>query len=71
MLQALLGLALRHGLTLLGGYLMSKGGLDPTATASIVGAVSTVAGLGLSALNKLKAVQKLNEAASSFKGFNE
>lgn len=71
MIQALLGLALRHGLTLLGGYLLNKGGLDPTAVNSIVGAVSTVAGLGLSALSKVKAVAKLNASVDSFSHLNK
>lgn len=71
MIQALLGLALRHGLTLLGGYLLNKGGLDPESIASITGGIATVAGLGLSALNKVKAVAKLNAAADSFSNLNK
>jgi hypothetical protein len=71
MVQMLLGMALRHSLTLLGGYLMSKGGLDPASAATITGAVSSLAGLGLSALNKVKVVEKINKAADSYKGFNQ
>lgn len=70
MIEALLGLLLRHGLTILGGILLNKGGLDPTAVASVCGAVSTVAGLGLSALNKIKVVAKIDAAADSYKSLN-
>lgn len=71
MVQMLLGLLLRHGLTILGGILLNKGGLDPAAVTSIVGAVSTVAGLGLSALNKVKVVQKIDAVTASFADLNK
>lgn len=71
MIQALLGLALRHGLTLLGGWLLSQGHLDPTAVNSIVGGVAAVAGLGLSALNKVKVVSKINASVGSFSALNK
>lgn len=70
MVQMLLGLALRHGLTLLGGYLLNKGHLDPTAVDSIVGGISTVAGLGLSLLKNVKVVAKLN-AVADYSGVNK
>jgi len=70
MIQLLLGALLRHGLTILGGYLINKGELDPTAAASITGGIAAAAGIGLSALNKVKAVAKANSALDSFKSLN-
>ncbi len=69
MIQALLGLLLRHGLTLLSGYLVARGIADSSVAAEIVGGISAAAGLGLSALNKVTAVRKLNNAADKVADF--
>ena len=70
MIQALLGMALRHGITLLAGLLINKGLVDASGAEAISGGLLAVAGVGLSALNKVKVVAKLNAAADSFKGLN-
>jgi len=62
MLQALLGLLLRHGLTVGAGYLISKGLVDQSGAEAISAGALVVAGVGLSALNKVKVVKKLNTA---------
>ncbi len=71
MLQALLGMVLRHGLTLLAGLLINKGLVDASGAEAITGGLMAAAGIGLSALNKVKVVAKINAAADSFKGLNE
>lgn len=72
MIVSLLGLLLRHGLTLLAGYLVNKGIADASAATAITGGVSAIAGIGLSYLNKVKVVQKIDDIAAK-KGiaFNE
>lgn len=60
MLQALLGMLLRHVLTLGAGYLVNKGLVDASGAEAISGGVLALAGIGLSALNKVKVVQKIN-----------
>jgi hypothetical protein len=70
MLQALLGLLLRHGLTLLAGYLVNRGIADASTTTQIVGGLTAAAGIGLSALNKVKVVQKINDAAAKVGDFS-
>jgi flagellar motor component MotA len=47
----ILGLV-RHGLTLLGGYLAAKGHLDPANVDVVVGAVLTIVGAGWSVQSK-------------------
>jgi len=71
MLTALLGLALRHGITLLAGLLLNKGLVDGSQAEAISGGLLAITGVGLSALNKVKAVAKLNAAADSFKNLNK
>ncbi len=71
MIQALLGLALRHGLTMLGAVLVSKAGLEAPSAEGIIGGLGMIAGVGLSALNKVKVVAKLNAAADSFQKLNK
>ncbi len=71
MIQALLGMAIRHGLTALGGYLVAHGVVEASVSTELMGALATIAGLGLSALNKVKVVAKLNAAADSFKSLNK
>jgi flagellar motor component MotA len=44
----------RHLLTIFGGYLVSSGKLDPSSADTIVGAVTALAGVGLSIKHKLK-----------------
>ena len=70
MLTALLGLALRHGITILGGILINKGLVDASQVEAISGGLLAIAGIGLSALNKVKVIAKLNAAAESFKNLN-
>lgn len=42
----------RHALTLLGGVLVTKGYIDETSASQVVGAVSTLAGIGWSYYDK-------------------
>ena len=68
MIEAILGLLLRHGLTILGGILVNKGFVDANGATEIIGSVTALAGVGLSALNKVNVVKKLDNAAAA-KGF--
>ena len=71
MINAILGLLLRHGLTILGGALAAPGlHLGAVDINTVVGGVAAIAGVGLSALNKVKAVAKLNAATNSFVNLN-
>lgn len=71
MLQMILGLLLRHGLTALGGALAANGVLVDADIQTVVGAVSALAGVGLSYLNKVKTVAKLNASVDSFGKLNK
>ena len=51
--EVLIGI-FRHVLTILGGYLVSSGKLDPSSAETVVGAVTALAGVGLSIKHKLK-----------------
>lgn len=51
--EVALGL-LRHILTLVGGYYVASGKLDPTNADTIVGAVTTLIGTGWSIKHKIK-----------------
>lgn len=68
MLQALLGLALRHLLTIGAGLLVHKGLVDASDAETISGGVAAIVGVGLSALNKVKVVGKINDAAAKVAG---
>ncbi len=68
MIKTILSALLRHGLTALAGYLVTKGIADASVAAQITGGLAAVAGLGLSALDKIKAVQKLDAAANKVAG---
>jgi hypothetical protein len=45
---------LRHILTLVGGYYVAQGKLDPTDSSTIVGAVTSLVGAGWSIKHKIK-----------------
>ena len=51
-LEVILGLV-RHLLTLVGGYYVAQGKLDPENASTIVGAVTTLVGAGWSVKHKL------------------
>lgn len=70
MLQYLLGLLIRHALTIGAGILVNKGLVDASGAEAITGGVLAVAGIGLSALNKVKVVQKINDATVEGKNFS-
>lgn len=61
------GLAVRHGLTTIGGYLAGKGllGTDPTAVENFVGAGMIVAGVAWSAWQKWGKVMITKETAKA------
>lgn len=71
MVGMFLGVIIRHGLTMLGGALAANGVLVEADIQTVVGALATLAGVGLSALNKVKTVAKINAAADSFKSLNK
>jgi hypothetical protein len=50
-----IGGLVRHALTVLGGYLVAKGALDPAAVDTIVGAIMTLGGAGWSFMAKKQA----------------
>ena len=52
-LEIVLGLV-RHLLTLVGGYYVASGKLDPTNVDTIVGAVTSLVGAGWSIKHKIK-----------------
>jgi hypothetical protein len=51
--EVALGL-IRHVLTLVGGYYVASGKLDPTSADTIVGAVTALVGTGWSIKHKIK-----------------
>ena len=50
--STILGLLVRHGLTILGGVFVSKGVIDSTDVETIAGAGAIVAGIVMSVFNK-------------------
>ena len=50
--STILGLLVRHGLTIIGGVLVQKGMVDATDVDTIAGAGAIVAGIVMSVFNK-------------------
>ena len=50
--STILGLLVRHGLTIIGGVFVSKGVIDSTDVETIAGAGAIVAGIVMSVFNK-------------------
>lgn len=71
MVQMLLGLLLRHGITFLAALLVSKGVTDGSGAEAISGGLTTAAAIGLSYLNKVKVVDKINKAAATGDDFSK
>lgn len=44
----------RHCLTIVGGYLVSSGKLDPASADTLIGAITALLGIGLSIRHKIK-----------------
>lgn len=57
-MDVLVGLVLRHGLTMLGGYLISSGSFDASQAETVVGALTAILGVGLSIWSKRIALSK-------------
>ena len=55
--STILGIALRHGLTIAGGYVVSKGLVTADQFTQIAGAVTALAGVGLSVYQKRQAAK--------------
>ena len=52
MLRPIIGPLIRHGATILGGYLMAEGWADENTVAQITGGMTAAGGVALSVLEK-------------------